>query len=104
VVGRRNVSAGNPHSEQGGTFFFFFFLHIAAGDGIKALTSGDGESPSRNKAMLWLSTVQVGKIATLRNKIALHENFMMVQPIAAGTQQTEVKKWRGKRSSRSGGR
>jgi hypothetical protein len=38
-------------------------------------------------------------MATLRNKIALHENFMMVQPIAAGTQQTEVKKWRGGKRS-----
>jgi hypothetical protein len=50
--------------------------------------------------VLHLSVVQVEKkkIATLRNKIALHENFMMVQPIAAGTQQTKVKrkeKWRG---------
>lgn len=35
--------------------------------------------------------VQVEKIATLRNKIALHENFMMVQAITAGTQQAEVK-------------
>jgi hypothetical protein len=38
------------------------------------------------------------KIATLRNKIALHENFMMVQPIAAGTLQTKEKrkeKWLG---------
>jgi hypothetical protein len=45
--------------------------------------------------------VQVEKIATLRNKIALHENFMMVQPIAAGTQQAEVK---GERSGVEWGR
>jgi predicted ATPase len=45
--------------------------------------------------VLRLSVVQAEKkVATLRNKIALHENFMMVQPIAAGTQQTEVK-WCG---------
>jgi hypothetical protein len=42
-------------------------------------------------------------MATLRNKIALHENFMMVQPIAAGTQQTEVKKWRGEEKLRGVG-
>jgi hypothetical protein len=77
------------------------FLHIAAGDGIKALTRRDEESLSRNKAVLRLSMVQVEKIATLRNKIALHENFMMVQPIAAGTQQTEVK---GERSGLEWGR
>ena len=47
--------------------------------------------------MLRLSLVQFKK-KTLRNKIALHENFMMVQPIAAGTQETEVRrkeKWHG---------
>lgn len=45
--------------------------------------------------------VQVEKIATLRNKIAWHENFMMVQAIAAGTQRAEVK---AERSDVEGGK
>jgi len=35
------------------------------------------------------------KIATLRNKIALHENFMMVQPIAAGNSANKSEDKRG---------
>jgi len=42
--------------------------------------------------------VQVGgrkKIATLPNKITLHENFMMVQPIAAGNSANRSEEERG---------
>jgi hypothetical protein len=55
-------------------------------------TGWDEESLNRNKGMLRLRVKQAEKIATLLgNKIALHENFMIVQPIAAGTRRTEVK-------------
>jgi hypothetical protein len=36
-----------------------------------------------------------GKIATLRNKIALHENFMTVRPIAAGNSANKSGEKRG---------